>query len=54
MNVFGKMSRSSLLNVVFPLEEAPLMPTTRAFLPGSTMFELVPPEFDYYGENRAI
>lgn len=30
----GKMSRRSLLNVVFPLEEAPLTPTIIAFLGG--------------------
>jgi hypothetical protein len=46
MNVFGKISRSSLLKVVFPLDEAPLMPTTRAFLRESAMFDVVPPEFD--------
>jgi hypothetical protein len=31
MNVLGKISRSSLLSVVFPLEEQPLTPTTTAF-----------------------
>ena len=29
--MFGKISRSNLLRVVFPLEEQPLMPTTKAF-----------------------
>jgi hypothetical protein len=43
MNVFGNISRSSLLNVVLPLEEAPLMPTTSAFLPSLTMFDVVSP-----------
>lgn len=33
MNVFGNISLRSLLKVVFPLDDAPLMPTMRALLP---------------------
>jgi hypothetical protein len=39
MTVIGKISRSSRLSVVFPLDEAPLMPTTNVFVPESIMVQ---------------
>ena len=39
MNVFGKISRSSRLSVVFPLDEAPLMPNTNVFVPESIIVQ---------------
>jgi hypothetical protein len=41
MKVFGKISRSNLLRVVFPLEELPLMPTMMAFFSAATISAVI-------------
>jgi hypothetical protein len=43
MKELGNMSSRSLLNVVFPLEEAPLTPMIIAFLDGSAIGWVVRP-----------